>query len=213
MISEYAPPPTRVFVRKRKIWSPTRQHTLGHLECPACEAVNERLLSIDSKISTMTIRSAGKRFIEWRRPYVKESTGEAFQTQFIALDRFFGDLHLDEISAWHLREYQRTRAANADAMWKRTASAGTINHEINSLSQVLEYAGLWQKLKPHDLRHQVITRMLECGAPDETVMAITGQISRQTLKHYSHIRMEAKMSVVNAIEPRHWRIAEVRRTA
>jgi integrase len=316
----------------------------------------------------MTIRSAGLRFVEWRRPYVRPSTIEAFQTQFIALDRFFGDLHLGEMTAGHLREYQRTRATNADAMWKRTAGAGTINHEINSLSQVLEYAGLWQKLKPyyqpmriprwtpprvmepeeerrlfevaagdpdlelaylvasitnntsacgcelralqikhvdllsrppevlipsdrvknefrgrriplnetaaamfakclaraakrgsvdrehylfpfrvkrntfdptrpasrywiranfnklrlaaglpwlrpHDLRHQVITRMLECGAPEPTVMAIVGHVSRQMLDHYSHIRMEAKMSVVNAIEPRHWRVAEVRRTA
>jgi hypothetical protein len=59
----------------------------------------------------------------------------------------------------------------------------------------------------------VITRMLECGAPEKTVMAVAGHISKQMLDHYSHIRMEAKMSVVNAIEPRHWRIAEVRRRA
>lgn len=68
-------------------------------------------------------------------------------------------------------------------------------------------------LRPHDLRHQVITRMLESGAPEKTVMAVAGHISKQMLDHYSHIRMEAKMAVVNAIEPRHFHVAVVRRTA
>jgi hypothetical protein len=46
--------------------------------------------------------------------------------------------------------------------------------------------------------------MLESGAPEPTVMSITGHIRREMLDHYSHTRMKAKKEVVCAIEPRHF---------
>jgi integrase len=316
----------------------------------------------------MTVRAAGERFVEWRRPYVRDGTVESYVGWVAALDRFFADLRLEEITAGHLREYQRMRQCNADGLWKRTAAHSAVNHELNTLSQILEYAGLWQKLKPyyqpvktprwtppramereeerrlfevaasdpelelaylvatitnntsasgvelrnlqimhvkllasppevviptewvkneyrgrriplnetaafafercllraarlgskdrehylfpfrvkrntydptrppsrywlranfeklrtaaglpwlrpHDLRHQAITRMLESGAPEQSIKAVAGHVSQQMLEYYSHIRMDAKMAVVNAIEPRHWHIAAVRRRA
>ena len=50
----------------------------------------------------------------------------------------------------------------------------------------------------HDNRHAVITELAESVAGDQT-MDIAGHVSKQMLKHYSHIRMEAKRSALEAI--------------
>ena len=44
----------------------------------------------------------------------------------------------------------------------------------------------------HDNRHTLITDLAESGAGDQTIMDIAGHVSKQMLKHYSHIRMQAK---------------------
>jgi integrase len=56
-------------------------------------------------------------------------------------------------------------------------------------------------LTPHCMRHQVITKMLESGAPEETVRAIAGHVSQQMMRHYSHSRINAKHAVLSAISP------------
>jgi len=59
----------------------------------------------------------------------------------------------------------------------------------------------------HDLRHQAITELAEGGAPDATLMAVAGHLSRAMLEHYSHVRMAAKREALDKlasglIEPR-----------
>jgi len=56
------------------------------------------------------------------------------------------------------------------------------------------------QLKPHDLRHQCITRLLENGVQPETVRAIAGHVTEQMMMYYSHIRRQAKYDAVMAIE-------------
>jgi integrase len=51
----------------------------------------------------------------------------------------------------------------------------------------------------HDSRHTLITELAEGGVGEETIMNIAGHVSRQMLKHYSHIRMEAKRSALELI--------------
>jgi integrase len=51
----------------------------------------------------------------------------------------------------------------------------------------------------HDLRHTAITNLCESGAPDETIKAIAGHVSKRMLEHYAHIRTEAKRKAVEAI--------------
>ena len=60
-------------------------------------------------------------------------------------------------------------------------------------------AGL-SRLRFHDLRHQAITEMCEKGLPDMTIMQIAGHVSPQMLKHYSHIRTQAKRVAVDLLE-------------
>jgi hypothetical protein len=53
----------------------------------------------------------------------------------------------------------------------------------------------------HDNRHTLITELAESGAGDETIMDIAGHVSKQMLRHYSHIRMEAKRKALESIVP------------
>jgi integrase len=56
-----------------------------------------------------------------------------------------------------------------------------------------EVKGRW-----HDNRHTLITELAESGAGDETILEIAGHVDRQMLRHYSHIRMTAKRTALEA---------------
>lgn len=51
----------------------------------------------------------------------------------------------------------------------------------------------------HDLRHCAITQLAENSASDSTIMAIAGHVSRRMLERYSHVRMEAKRTALEAL--------------
>jgi hypothetical protein len=55
---------------------------------------------------------------------------------------------------------------------------------------------------PHWLRRggKAITELAEGGAPDATLMALAGHMSRQMLEHYSHVRMAAKRAALDKLE-------------
>ena len=54
-------------------------------------------------------------------------------------------------------------------------------------------------LRFHDLRHHAITELAESQASDQTIMAIAGHVSHRMLTHYSHVRLEAKRSALDAL--------------
>jgi integrase len=54
----------------------------------------------------------------------------------------------------------------------------------------------------HDSRHTLITELAEGGVGDQTIMDIAGHVSKQMLKHYSHIHMEAKRAALESIVPK-----------
>ena len=51
----------------------------------------------------------------------------------------------------------------------------------------------------HDNRHTLITDLAESGAGDQTIIDIAGHVSKRMLRHYSHIRMEAKRTALESI--------------
>jgi|GEM_PF-1152638 len=57
-------------------------------------------------------------------------------------------------------------------------------------------------LRFHDLRHHVITELAESQASDGTIMAIAGHVSPKMLQRYSHIRIQAKRTVLDSISTR-----------
>ena len=63
-------------------------------------------------------------------------------------------------------------------------------------------AGL-PNLRFHDLRHSCITKLAESGVPDHVLMSISGHISAEMIKHYTHIRSKAKEAAVKGIQGYH----------
>jgi integrase len=66
--------------------------------------------------------------------------------------------------------------------------------------RALKDAGL--KIRFHDLRHTCITKLAEGHASEQTLMSISGHLSRKMLKYYSHIRMAAKPRPDSALDAR-----------
>ena len=64
----------------------------------------------------------------------------------------------------------------------------------------LQAATGFVNLKPHDLRHQCITSMLENGVAPETVTAIAGHVGAKMLEYYSHHRKQVKYAAVMTLE-------------
>ena len=58
------------------------------------------------------------------------------------------------------------------------------------------------QLRFHDLRHTCITKLAESQASEQTLMAISGHVSRRMIEHYSHIRMDAKRKATDSIVER-----------
>jgi integrase len=51
----------------------------------------------------------------------------------------------------------------------------------------------------HDNRHTFVTDLAESGAGDEVIRDMAGHVSKDMLKHYSHIRTQAKRRAVDAL--------------
>jgi hypothetical protein len=73
----------------------------------------------------------------------------------------------------------------------------TLKTSWNNARKKANVQGRW-----HDSRHTLITDLAESGAGDETIRDIAGHVSKQMLKHYSHIRMEAKRRALESIVPK-----------
>ena len=54
-------------------------------------------------------------------------------------------------------------------------------------------------LRFHDLRHHAITELSEGQASDPTIMSIAGHISPKMLRHYSHVRLDAKRKALSGL--------------
>ena len=52
----------------------------------------------------------------------------------------------------------------------------------------------------HDLRHTFISNMGENKVGEQTLMGMTGHLSRKMLERYSHTRMEAKREAVRTLD-------------
>jgi integrase len=51
----------------------------------------------------------------------------------------------------------------------------------------------------HDLRHTAVTKLAESQASDMRILAFAGHVSKRMLERYSHIRMEARRTALDAI--------------
>jgi site-specific recombinase XerD len=54
-------------------------------------------------------------------------------------------------------------------------------------------------VRPHDLRHTFVTRLLDLGVPIEQVNYLAGHKSMAMTKHYDHTREERYGGVIEAL--------------
>ncbi len=99
----------------------TDQHTLGHIDCPACERA--RSLTLARISSTLPFSVAAALWLESRSfrgipgavsaRYIREKTESAYAQYVGSLNLFFSQLPLEKIHIGHLREYQQARVSGA----------------------------------------------------------------------------------------------------
>jgi integrase len=85
------------------------------------------------------------------------------------------------------------------------------HHKFDPTMPASKWDGAWRSLRKaaglpgfrfHDLRHTVVTDLLEAGEPEHVIEAITGHLSRRMLEHYSHQRLKAKGQMLTRMEQR-----------
>src|SRR6185437_9976154 len=91
---------------------------------------------------------------------------------------------------------------------KRPAGKTFLRKSWAKLREVTDHP----ELRPHDLRHNCITRMLEEGVNPETVRSIAGHVRPEMTEYYSHQRKRVKHAAVQKIDqvPRSKRIEPTR---
>src|ERR1700674_3620766 len=95
---------------------------------PEQPATNDDLL-------TMTFRQACDAFLESRKPFLHPRTYRDYEYCKKWLIGFFGTKRLPEITAEHIRKYQRARSERC--------GPHMINHECGILVQMLKRIGRW----------------------------------------------------------------------
>jgi integrase len=134
------------------------QHTVDHVNCLACKAVDEIMKADLLGMSGQTFPEAARVWQSVRRNSnsLRERTHESVDDYISALSRFFKRTTMSSITPGMLKSYQMARKTNAIIMndkvqrpWKRAAGHSRINHEINLLEQMLKACKEWEKIKPY----------------------------------------------------------------
>lgn len=126
------------------------QHTLGHVDCPACEDARDATLSNDpDSLLSLKFPSAATNWLVTRKPYLRDRTWAMYEHHVSTLGKFFGEISIGKIHLGHLRQYQLARIGNHDKLWMNKAGPSIINHELSIMQQVLKRAGRWKHLSHH----------------------------------------------------------------
>lgn len=153
------------------------------------------------------LRDKELRELQWGRVHLREayvvvgeSKSDAGSGRTIPLNALALEA-LKAYSAWYLEKFEHlkpgwfvfpTGKPQPTDPTKPCTSFKTVWREIRLAAGV---QGRW-----HDNRHTFITGLAESGeASDQTIMDIAGHVSKRMLKHYSHIRMEAKRRAVASL--------------
>jgi integrase len=117
-----------------------KQHTLGHLECPACEGRKQKAMQVNLSPGSR-FSEAARQWKESRQDQLSEGSLRNYGDYLKALNSFFGEMTLDQIHIGHVEEYQDIR--------KATCGPSRLNHEISTLQQILKRAGLWEEIRKY----------------------------------------------------------------
>jgi integrase len=186
----------------------TTRHTLGHIDCPACEGLRDVHSAAISANSTffeasdlyLRLRTLDSLPVNSRAHFVGKTTLNSYEQYTRSLNLFFANLPLKDIHAGHLRAYQHARLNGAEPFIRRRrpheepgpcpAGPVKINHELTYLKMVMTRAGAWtpdleKDYEPFHFDEPDVPRAL---SPDEQMMWL--EVSRlkprwELVHHYS----------------------------
>jgi integrase len=137
------------------------QHTLGHLDCPACDE-EKRAIMYGEAFAARLFPEAAQIWLRSRKQ-ISDNTRKHYRDYISSLEAFFAQMRLREIHVGHIVTYQRSRQ-EAIRMSRRhraglaklglpadhrleSDGASRINHELSCMGQILQLAGLWDTVK------------------------------------------------------------------
>jgi len=123
--------------------TPNLEHTAGHLACPACDLARKRMLD-PTFLASLCFCEAAAVWLDGHKARISLGSVRDYSNCIKALTPFFSALRLNQIHAGHFEQYQKLRSEGLNGM--RKAGPSRVNHELNTLSQVLRRAGLWGEL-------------------------------------------------------------------
>src|SRR5207245_8044094 len=100
--------------------------------------------------------------------------------------------------SWRTAWRQLTRAVHCPACRKLQAPTEICRNE-QCRAEMKGIKSATARLRFHDLRHHAITELAESQASDAVIMGIAGHVSKKMLEHYSHARLVAKRTALDAI--------------
>jgi len=121
-------------------------HIAGHRNCPACEFARRAMIE-PSELSQLIFWDAAKLWIVSHGRHIGAGTLRDYWNCIRALEKFFGQLRLSEIHIGHFEQYQQLRSEGSGGL--TGAGPSRINHDLNTLSQILARAGLWAPIAPY----------------------------------------------------------------
>jgi hypothetical protein len=158
-------------------------------------------LALNAGMRDAEIRNLTWEQIDFTKKFlaVGRSKTEAGEGRTIPLNSSLFEV-LAEYAVWYREKFGEFRAEwyvfpfGKPSPSDPTRPVTTLKTAWNNVRKNAQVKGRW-----HDNRHTLITDLAESGAGDQTIMDIAGHVSKQMLKHYSHIRMEAKRHALEAI--------------
>ncbi|MGD0904851.1 MAG: site-specific integrase [Terracidiphilus sp.] len=205
----------RIRLRKRKMLKLKVRQTVGKAYTPAEkdrmleEARKARSphiylalnLALNAGMRDAEIKTLTWGQLDFAKKYlaVGQSKTEAGEGRTIPLNSTLFDVFA-KYAAWYRKKFGETRTEwyvfpfGGPSPSDPTRPVTTLKTAWNNVRKNAQVKGRW-----HDNRHTLITDLAESGAGDQTIMDIAGHVSKQMLKHYSHIRMEAKRRALESI--------------
>lgn len=124
----------------------TNEHTLGHIDCPACELELARAME-ETVLSEICFERAFDCWLNEHKRYIKPETLRSYNCARKPLIAFFGAMTTGKIHIGNIRRYQdeRKKAAGDLSAFRPTGNL-KINYEMSALQQVLKEAGCWKSI-------------------------------------------------------------------
>lgn len=137
------------------------KHTLGHIDCPACEglrdmhaaAISANLSFFEASDLFLRLRTLESLPINSSARFISKRTIHDYQSYAKTLNLFFAVLILKDIHPGHIRAYQHARLQGSEPFIRRRrpheplgpcpAGPLMIKHELMFLKMVMTRAGAW----------------------------------------------------------------------